>query len=280
MPELPEVETTARDLRPDLLGQRIIAAHVLWPRTIAEPDVAAFENEIAAQQIVGIGRRGKYLIFTLDSGMTLVCHLRMTGRLRVEQAGSPALPPGPHVRVWFELADGRRLVFTDTRKFGRMWLVGDTRQVLDKLGLEPLEPGFDARSLAARLRHRQAAIKALLLDQTLVAGLGNIYADEALFRARLHPLRPGASLSDAEVERLHAAIVEVLQAAVGGRGTTLRDYRPPYGERGNYQDQLQVYQRTDQPCPRCGEPIRRIRVTQRSTHYCPRCQPGNPDGAD
>jgi formamidopyrimidine-DNA glycosylase len=275
MPELPEVETTARDLRPHLLGQTITRAHVLWARTVAEPDVNVFQNELPGRRIIGVSRRGKYLVFILDAGAVLICHLRMTGRLRVEPPGSPALSD-PHVRAWFELSDGRRLVFTDSRKFGRMWLVADTGPVLDKLGPEPLERSFDVASLGDRLHRRRVAIKALLLDQSVVAGLGNIYADEVLFRARIHPLRRAAGLTDSEIERLHAAIVEVLGAAIGGRGTTLRDYRPPFGERGNYQNELQVYQRTDQPCPRCGEPIQRIRVTQRSTHFCPNCQPIGP----
>lgn len=278
MPELPEVETTIRDLRPDVLGQRITGAHVLWARTVAAPDADVFQHELLGRRILALSRRGKYLVFTLDEGAVLICHLRMTGRLRVEPPGSPVVS-GPHVRAWFELSDGRRLVFTDSRKFGRMWLVADVGPVFDKLGPEPLETSFDATLLGDRLRRRRVAIKALLLDQSVVAGLGNIYADEALFRARIHPLRRAPSLTDSEVERLHAAIVEVLGAAVGGRGTTLRDYRPPYGERGNYQNELQVYQRTDQPCPRCGQPIRRIRVTQRSTHFCPNCQPIGPEDA-
>jgi formamidopyrimidine-DNA glycosylase len=276
MPELPEVETTANELRPYLLNQRICAAHVLWARTVAEPGLAEFEAGVAGRQIVGIGRRGKYLVFVLDNDTAMICHLRMTGRLRVESPDGPAMA-SPHVRAWFELGDGRRLVFTDARKFGRLWWVPDAGLVTAKLGPEPLDASFSAADLGARLRRRRVALKALLLDQSVVAGLGNIYADEALFRARLHPLRTGASLSDAEVERLHASIVELLHAAVRGRGTTLRDYMPPIGQRGNFQDELEVYQRTDQPCVRCGAPIRRIRVTQRSTHFCPNCQPDNPD---
>jgi formamidopyrimidine-DNA glycosylase len=271
MPELPEVETTANELRPYLLNETICAAHILWPRTVAEPGVTEFEAGVAGRQIMSVGRRGKYLVFVLDNDTAMICHLRMTGRLRVEPPDSSAMA-GPHVRAWFELGDGRHLVFSDPRKFGRLWWVPDAGLVTAKLGPEPLDLGFSAADLGARLRRRRVALKALLLDQSVVAGLGNIYADEALFRARLHPLRTGASLSDAEVERLHASIVELLHDAVRGRGTTLRDYRPPMGQRGNFQDELQVYQRTDQPCVRCGAPIRRIRVTQRSTHFCPNCQ--------
>ncbi len=272
MPELPEVETTAGDLRPDIVGQEITGVHVLWERTVAEPGVEALANLLPGQRVVDVGRRGKYIMMALDSGMTLICHLRMTGRLRVEPGGAE-VPADPYVRAWFDLGDGRRLVFADMRKFGRIWLAGDRQDVVGKLGPEPLEPGFTSEVLAERLRRRHAAIKALLLDQRVVAGLGNIYADEALHAAGIHPLRRGDSLTDAEIDSLHRAIVTILRAAVRGRGTTLRDYRPPYGERGNFFDELQVYQRTDQPCPQCGEPIRRIRVTQRSTHFCPRCQP-------
>lgn len=277
MPELPEVETTASDLRPDIVGQQITGVHVLWERTVAEPGAGALVELLPGQRIIDVGRRGKYIMMALDSGMTLICHLRMTGRLRVEPGGDEAgaEPPDvePYVRAWFDLGDGRRLVFADMRKFGRIWLAGNRQDVVGKLGPEPLDPGFTAEVLGDRLRRRHPAIKALLLDQTVVAGLGNIYADEALHSAGIHPLRRGDSLAEDEVVRLHAAIVTVLNAAVRGRGTTLRDYRPPYGERGNFFDELKVYQRTDQPCVKCGEPIRRIRVTQRSTHFCPRCQP-------
>ncbi len=272
MPELPEVETTASDLRPDLLGRRITGVHILWPRTIAAPDTQEFTARLTGQQITSVSRRGKFLLFALDSGDTLIGHLRMTGRLRVVPPGSEAVSD-PYVRAWFDLSDGQKLVFKDTRKFGRLWLVHDAATVTGKLGLEPLAPSFSVDALAERLARRRTAIKALLLDQSVVAGLGNIYADEALFRAGIHPLRGAASLSQDEVARLHEAIVAVLSAAVAGRGTTVRDYAPPLGGQGNYQDELLVYQRTDQPCPRCGQPIQRIRVAQRSTHFCPHCQP-------
>ncbi len=275
MPELPVVETTARDLRPELLGQTILRGHVLWPRTVAEPSVAAFEAGVAGRRIKGVGRRGKYLVFALDNDTVVLCHLRMSGQLRIEPPASPALD-NPHVRAWFELADGRYLVFSDARKFGRLGLVPDAGVVMDKLGPEPLAADFDATGLRERLRRRRVSVKTLLLDQSVVAGLGNIYADEVLFRAGIHPLRTGASLSDAEIQDLYEAIVAVLQAAVSGRGTTLRDYIPPNSQRGNFKDELRVYQRTDQPCLRCGEPIRRIVVAQRSTHFCPRCQPSGP----
>jgi len=272
MPELPEVETFANELRPHLVGQRFLAAHILWPRTLAEPDAAALDHRIRDRVVLDVGRRAKYLIIGLDSGESLIVHLRMTGRLEVVCSDDPALT-GPHLRAWFDLASGERLTFTDTRKFGRIWLVSDPGSVTGKLGPEPLDWDFTAEGLGARLRGRRTAMKALLLDQTVVAGVGNIYADESLFLAGVHPLRPADRLSDEETTRLHSAIRQVLSEAIGNRGTMLRDYRPPYGAEGGHQEHLRVYQQTGKPCPRCGAAIERIRVTQRSTHFCPRCQP-------
>jgi formamidopyrimidine-DNA glycosylase len=272
MPELPEVETTASDLRPELVGQQIIDAHVRWERTIATPTVAAFIAGLRDRRIVRVGRRGKYLLLSLDSGDTLIIHLRMTGGLRVEPAGSPALD-SPHLRVMLDLSDGRHLAFQDQRKFGRMWLVDDPDAVLMKLGPEPLESAFTAGILAERIARRRVAIKSLLLDQAVVAGLGNIYADEALFLAHIHPLRRAAGLDAVEVEHLYEAINLVLREAVMGRGTTIRNYRPPLGDAGHYQEQRRVYQRAGLPCPACGTPIVRLVIAQRSAHFCPHCQP-------
>jgi formamidopyrimidine-DNA glycosylase len=271
MPELPEVETIANDLRPALIGRQISGVHVLWPRTVAEPEPAMLELLLPGQHIRDVKRRGKYLLLELEHGCTLIVHLRMTGRLELVPAGSPVLA-GPHVRAWFDLADGGHLVFTDARRFGRLWLVNDPASVLASLGPEPLDPAFTPGVLADQVRGRRAAIKTLLLDQTVIAGLGNIYADEALFLAGIHPLRPAGSLSDEEIEGLHGAIRQVLNEAIGHRGTTLRDYRPPNGLPGAHQDHLRVYHRTGQPCLRCGTPIQRVRVGQRSTHFCPHCQ--------
>jgi formamidopyrimidine-DNA glycosylase len=272
MPELPEVETVVAQLRPHLVGRRILAADVLWPRTLAAPDRASFTEHLRGRQITGLSRRGKYLLFELDSDDALIIHLRMTGRLEIVSDDSP-LRSGPHTRAWFDLSGSECLVFIDARKFGRIWLARDLGEVLGALGPEPLDWAFDTARLAGRVRRRRVAVKALLLDQTVVAGIGNIYADEALFLAGIHPLRPGVSLNDDEIERLHDAIRQVLTEAIGQQGTTLRDYRPPYGLEGAYQNQLRVYQQTGRPCPRCGAPIQRIRVTQRSSHFCPRCQP-------
>jgi formamidopyrimidine-DNA glycosylase len=271
MPELPEVETVAADLRPQLIGSRFAAAHIFWPRTLAAPDPELLGARIIGQQVIAIGRRGKYLLVHLDSEQTLIIHLRMTGQLAVVADDSPVLS-GLHLRAVFDLADGRHLTFTDARKFGRIWLVDAIEQVVGKLGPEPLDWTFTPEVLAERLRKRRVAIKALLLDQTVVAGVGNIYADEALFMAGIHPLRPASSLTGDEIARLCDAIRAVLQESIDERGTLLRDYRTPYGQDGAYQNRLRVYQQTGQPCPRCGALIERIRVTQRGTHFCPRCQ--------
>ncbi len=188
MPELPEVETIAADLRPQLIGARFAGAHILWPRTLAEPDPETLNARLAGRQVTGIGRRGKYLMLHLDSGEALLIHLRMTGQLDVVTDGAPVLS-GVHLRARFDLVDGRSLAFTDARKFGRIWLVADAETVVAKLGPEPLAWTFTSEVLAGRLRDRRVAIKALLLDQSVVAGVGNIYADEALFLAGIHPLR-------------------------------------------------------------------------------------------
>ena len=271
MPELPEVQTFVTDLRPQLVGRRIESVAVHWPRTIAAPDVATFVERLPGRRIMDLTRRGKFLLGWLDSGEVLAIHLRMTGRLEIVPCASPVMA-GTHVRATFWLSGDECLVFSDMRKFGRIWLAADVNQVIGDLGPEPLAWDFTPELLAERIRGRRAAIKALLLNQTVVAGLGNIYADEALFLACIHPLRLGTDLTSVETTRLHEAIRQVLGEAIGERGTTLRDYRPPYGLEAAYQHHLRVYQQTDRPCPRCGSPIRRIRVTQRSTHFCPQCQ--------
>ena len=283
MPELPEVETVARDLRGQLVGRRFVSATILWPRTLAMPAVEEVEARLKEREVIAIGRRGKYLLMHLDDGQTLVAHLRMTGRLSIVPGDSPLLED-KHTRAWFGLADGEALVFNDSRKFGRIWLAERLDDVVGKLGPEPLAWDLTPGDFAARLRRRKTALKALLLDQTVVAGVGNIYADEALFRAGIHPLRKASTLTDAEVERLYDALREVLNEAINKRGTLLRDYRTPYGEDGYFQNHLRVYGRYGKPCPRCGEPIERIRVTQRSTHFCPKCQQdpsgfSKPDGS-
>ena len=274
MPELPEVEFVARQLRDDLVGRRIRRAEVFWPRAIQGLGVPEFEAGLAGRVVTAIGRRGKYLLIYLDDGAVLLVHRRMSGNLRLAASDEDE----PYVRVAVTLDDGRRLLYTDPRKFGRLALarVEELPTLFAALGPEPLDPSFTVEALAARLAGRRGPIKATLVDQSVVAGLGNIYADEALFRAGIHPLRPAGSLDPAEVAALHMGIVGVLRAGIEHGGTTFSRYRDAYGESGTNRQHLEVYQRTGEPCPRCGTPIERIVVGQRGTHFCPSCQRARP----
>jgi formamidopyrimidine-DNA glycosylase len=271
MPELPEVETVARGLRASLIGCTIVGVEVCWTRSVVPPDPAAFARHLTGQVIAGVGRRGKWVVITLDSGDTLLVHLRMTGRLVIEPAESSS---DPHVRVLFSLDDGRQVRFSDPRKFGRLVLTSDPQGALGGLGPEPLDEDFAAGQLEEMLARRRGRVKPLLLNQRFLAGLGNIYADEALWRAGVHPLRRADTLTAGEAQRLYQAIRSVLQAAIDSGGTTLADaaYQQPDGRLGEFAGRLAVYGRAEQPCPRCGAGIERITVGQRGTHYCPQCQ--------
>ncbi|MCB0072498.1 MAG: bifunctional DNA-formamidopyrimidine glycosylase/DNA-(apurinic or apyrimidinic site) lyase [Caldilineaceae bacterium] len=274
MPELPEVETYVRELEPLLRGRRITRAAVTWPRTIAAPTATMFVDQIADQRFSDFSRRGKYMLLGLESGDTLIVHLRMTGKLLVMAGDAPV---DKHTHVVLDLDNGQRVHYNDTRKFGRMWLVTNPETVLRKLGPEPLSEAFSPAHLGAALAGRSAAIKALLLNQEIIAGVGNIYADEALFAAGIAPLRAGGDLSEAEVTALHNAVRRVLAAGIAARGSSLggsslQNYLRPSGEQGGFQEQHQVFRRTGKPCRTCGQPIERIIVAQRSTHYCPHCQ--------
>jgi formamidopyrimidine-DNA glycosylase len=273
MPELPEVETVRRGLEPRLAGRTIEAADIRDGRLTAPLDPLEVGLELGGERFAGVGRRGKYLLFELDSGRTLVVHLRMTGWFHHRPAGA-ADPMPEHVRATFALDDGSQLVYRDQRRFGTMRLIepGDLEEHLRlRAGPEPLSPDWTPQRLRRDLAGRRAPVKALLLHQGIVAGVGNIYADEALWDARIHPLRPGGALSAAQVKRLHAAVVGALERGIDSRGASIRDYRDVDGERGGMQERFAVYSRTGEPCPRCGTPIRKIRVAQRGTHYCPRC---------
>jgi formamidopyrimidine-DNA glycosylase len=282
MPELPEVETVARGLQARLPGATIRSAAVLWDRTISHPLPAErFADEIAGGVVRRVGRRAKSVVLHLDDGRVMTVALRMTGALIV---AAPGAAPDPNARVVFELDDGRQLRFRDVRKFGRIGLYPGRgrRRVADvfaRHGPEPLPASFSAARLATRLRRRRARLKTLLLDQSFIAGVGNIYADEALWRARLHPLRRADTLTQAEVRRLHRGIRAALREGLAGGGASYRDYVDPDGEPGLAAERMRVYRRTGQPCLRCGRPIQRMVVGQRATHFCPRCQPA-PDAAD
>jgi len=265
MPELPEVETIARNLRPALVGRRVMSVRLLWARTLEMPDANQFQARTCGQTIHEIGRRGKFLIITLSTEYLLI-HLRMSGDLRVEpDVGAAAT----HDRLIILLDDGNRLVFNDTRKFGRAWLVEDASSVVGGLGPEPLEDDFTPPILYQALHSRRRILKPLLLDQTFLAGLGNIYADESLYRARLHPLTPSQMVTPVQAEALWRGIREALTEGINRNGASIDwVYRG-----GDFQHYFNVYQRTGQPCLHCGTPIERILVGQRGTHYCPTCQP-------
>jgi formamidopyrimidine-DNA glycosylase len=280
MPELPEVETVARDLRPLIVGATIIGARCSWARTLRTHTPEAFAEAVAGRQIEAVGRRAKLVVVDLSGDAALTIHLKMTGQLFVVPADSPV---DPYVRLVLELADGRDIRFRDIRKFGKVGLYGRDpvtgelvaevggAAVFAAFGPEPLDPAFTLRDFRRRLRRRSGRLKPLLLDQSFVAGIGNIYADEALWTARLHPLRTAGTLHPADERRLYEALRTILAEAIERRGSSIDDYTAPDGD-GSMQERLQVYQRTGEPCPRCGRPIKRIVIGARSTHFCSWCQ--------
>ena len=280
MPELPEVETVVRDLRPRIVGAEIRAVRSTWPRTLRTHQADTFERDIRGHTIESIDRRAKLLVVQLSGGLALTIHLKMTGQLFVVPADTPE---DPYLRLVLAFSDGRELRFRDIRKFGRVGLygrdpatgelvseVGGTA-VLGGFGPEPLDPSFGLRQFRQRIRARKGRLKPLLLDQAFIAGIGNIYADEALWAARLHPLRSAASLRPADERRLYEAIRLILAEAIERRGSSIDDYTAPDGD-GEMQERLNVYQRTGEPCPRCGRRIRRIVIGARATHLCSWCQ--------
>ena len=274
MPELPEVETVVRGLQAaGLEGARIRNVQVLWHRTVAGMTPTAFAHALQGRAIVRLSRRAKYIVAELDDHRHLLVHLRMTGQFRIEP---PAAAIDPHDRVVLMLADGRQVHFHDTRKFGRFQLVANLQHHLAAIGPEPLESGFTAEVLRRQLAGKSRRIKPLLLDQSCVAGIGNIYADESLWLARIHPERRADSLTLAEITSLHAAIRSVLKKGVAAGGTTLgtgaTNFYSVAGRRGRNAEALQVFRRTGDPCPRCGTSITRMVVGQRGTHICPKCQ--------
>lgn len=269
MPELPEVETTVRALRRPLLGKTFKAAHLYWPRHVQTPAPEEFKKRLPKQRIEAIDRRGKYLVFSLSGDETLIIHLRMTGHLSVEEKDAPLVD---HTHTVLELSGEKELRFRDVRKFGRLYLVRDPGQVLGKLGPEPLAASFSPEVLAERLDGRSMRLKSLLLDQSFIAGVGNIYADETLYYARLHPERAADTLDERAIVALYEAIQKVLRMGIERRGASIDRYRNPDGSRGQMQEEVAVFGRTGEPCYRCGTPIQRIVVGGRSTHFCPACQ--------
>jgi formamidopyrimidine-DNA glycosylase len=276
VPELPEVETVRRDLEARIIGRTITACFVAEdaPRLVLLLTREGFCAQLTGRRIVGLRRRGKYLIVDLDDGRAWVMHRRMSGNVLYR---TPADPPDDYVRAKFALDDGRELRWTDLRKFGTMWLVEDATMVMEDLGPEPLESEFTPEVLRERARRRSAPIKAVLLDQTVLAGMGNLYTDEALHYARIHPLRPASKLKAADYERLHAGIVQALRMGIAARGsslgTTLRDHVNVDGDIGRNQETVRAYGREGEPCYECGRAMRRIKIGGRSSVFCPKCQP-------
>ncbi len=289
MPELPEVETVCRQLEPELEGRLIERLEVYDPRWSRPLPPERLEAELSGRTIESLGRRGKYLLLGLDEEQTLVMHLRMTGNLILVEPGGEAIDPSEgrrlyegersteerHLRARFRLDDGREVWFTDPRRFGEARLIDDggLHAYLDeRLGIEPLSDDFTPAALGEIAAGRSAPLKSFLLDQKGIAGVGNIYADEALFRARLHPLSPAGSMKPEQLEVLRDGVVAALEAGIDGGGASIDDYRDGRGERGRMQDEFLVHTREGESCPRCGGTIERIVVAGRSTYFCPGCQ--------
>lgn len=278
MPELPEVETVVRQVRPRLAGRSLAGADVSWARTLGGTTPRAFDAALRGARVARVWRRAKYVVCDLERDGELagwlVTHLRMSGRLTVE---APQAERSPWLRVRVPLDDGAELRFADVRKFGRMVHTTDLQALLGDLGPEPLDDAFTAEHLHSALRARRRLLKPLLLDQTVIAGLGNIYVDESLHRAHLHPLARSERLTRPQAERLHTSIREVLSEAIEREGSSFDTfYRTPEGQPGAYQHQFQVYARDGQPCRTCGTTIQKSVVAQRGTHHCPKCQGRGP----
>ena len=273
MPELPEVETVRRRLEPLLVGRRFVHVEIGDARLTRPEDPVEVAAELIGERVAAVERRGKYLIVRFESGRVLLIHLRMTGNVRHARSGS--FESDPHQRAVVNLDEGSAVAYRDVRRFGT-WLLLEPGELdaylAARLGAEPLGRAFTTKVLTSRLEKRKAPIKAALLDQRTLAGLGNIYVDEALWRARIHPLRPARELEAAELRELRSAIAKALEAGIARQGATLRDYKQPDGSRGRMQERFKVYGRTGQPCARCGTPIEKIRVAGRGTWYCPACQ--------
>jgi formamidopyrimidine-DNA glycosylase len=269
VPELPEVETVRRGLAPALEGRTLESVEISDARLTRPLDPLEVASELEGERVAVVDRRGKYLIVRFESGRVLLVHLRMTGSFRI---GGEL---DPHDRAVLTLDDGTDVSYRDVRRFGT-WLLLEPEEVdayVDaRVGREPLEDAYRAKHLAERLAGRRAPVKAALLDQRTVAGVGNIYADEALWRAQIHPLRPAESLGPDEVKALHRAVRQALRIGVRRQGSTLRDYRQPDGTAGGAQNEFKVYGRGGEPCERCGTPIDKIRAAGRGTWYCPSCQ--------
>jgi formamidopyrimidine-DNA glycosylase len=272
VPELPEVETIRRQLAPHLEGRTIVNVEILDPRWTRPLPSAPVEDELRGAVVEQVGRSGKYLVWTLSGERYLLLHLRMTGALLFD----PPVEP-PHTRVRFELDQQHRLAYVDPRRFGTGHLifgaVARDAYLASRLGVEPFTPGFTGEHLRGLARGRKAPVKAFVLDQRRIAGVGNIYADEALFRAAIHPLRAAGQLTAAQWERVREGIEEALAAGIEAKGATIDDFRHVDGARGSFQDRFLIHRREGKPCPRCGRPVRKIVAAGRGTYVCEHCQP-------
>ncbi|MBN1161380.1 MAG: bifunctional DNA-formamidopyrimidine glycosylase/DNA-(apurinic or apyrimidinic site) lyase [Dehalococcoidales bacterium] len=267
MPELPEVETIKNELLPYVIGRTIESIDIYWDAMVKYPPAGEFRAQVAGQQIVGLARRGKYLFFHLSGGDVLVMHMKMTGSLLVNPSDNR------FTRAVLHLDKGIDVHFWDPRKFGKMWLEKDCDAVIKELGPEPLDADFTPQVLAGILRGRKAPVKAVILDQSRIAGIGNMYADEALFLAKIHPEKPAGELTQAEIKRLHSAVKAVLLKALNLKGASIRNYIRPDGTPGTAHDEFNVAHGTGKNCPVCRTPIQRLVVRGRGTYICPRCQP-------
>jgi len=272
MPELPEVETIKNDLLPHLPGHSFVEVKLLWAKSIKKPSAEEFCDLLIGAKVERLARRGKYLIFSLSNGYKLIIHLRMSGTLLLRKANAE---PDPYARVVFDLNDGSQLRFCDVRKLGTIYLVEDEKSIIKDMGPEPLEPAFTPEILKERLAKRTAPIKAALCDQKVVAGIGNMYADEILYEVKIHPLKKAGDLNDAEIKIIHTSIINVLKKAIENKGATVSNYTNASGQAGSAQDEFKVAHRFKKPCPTCGEEIMRIKVRGRGTYFCSKCQPAD-----
>ena len=270
MPELPEVETIKNELASSVVGRCINGVTLNWEGMVAYPSAKKFCQGILGKRIVGLKRRGKYLIFNLDNGDLLIIHLKMTGALIL---GNDLSHQPEYTRAVIRLDNGDCVYFRDPRKFGKMRLVKDGTDIIGKLGIEPLEDSFKTGTLVKLLSKRKAPVKMVLLDQTVIAGIGNMYADEALFAAKIHPLRRADSLSYEEIGSLYRAIRKVLRAAIVSKGASVNTYYRPDGGKGTAHFYFKVAHRRGENCYKCGEPLEYIKVRNRGTYFCRQCQP-------
>ena len=273
MPELPEVETIKNELAPQVVGRCVIGVSLFWRDAVREPSPAEIRQRLIGQRIESIRRRGKYLLLQLSDGETLILHLKMSGVLLIKPTSQKL---ENHTTAIFHLDGGGDLHFIDQRKFGSMWLVKDENTVVGKLGPEPLDASFTLAILRKISSQHRIPIKVLLCDQHAIAGIGNMYADEALFAARIQPLKKANALSDDEIERLHAAIIEVLERGIKSKGASTDTYRRPDGKTGSAHTEFNVAHRNGEACPDCGSPIQRVSLRGRGVYFCPNCQRDEP----